>query len=565
MKWTILDLPPAATIHVRLSAYNHGGMSQSVQVFQTESAMNWQGAIDQKQPDSRWGWLRSDPRNLNSPRISETVPMKFGVDIYDGDHTKASTTGEDSYTVYVDHTGYSKMWIAPGQPGRFTASAENATTKFANIAKAARELKGIGGTVRVAYDNGAPYGGGEWGGLSNGSVVTPDTRFEAHWDNAQTGTARVAYPLTYVRIQAADLSKKPKIQNGLNINSSHGSVNGLYFYGFNFHNTGSNSTNVFAPGYATGGMVGFYRCRFDVSVTNASYAGYGIKWHLKFTGCFAIDLRWCEFTAAHEHSGYLNSLGALGAVDSFFIGNVAPLRLAGLNAANVRANGRTGFQTDSRGDWIAVGQSIGHQTGLAPGRGTLWYIGNDISNGTGVGGGSGGKGISLPGHWGKAVVDQHRHLSDLDGIDFGAMNPVQDPGKGAWLNENGFAISEVEFRNVSWQVSGQNATMVICNSTETFRVMQRPGIIMSNRVAFGFSENNPPFPRSVGMVEMSFAGSGDDALRLDPCWPATVSDDKRVRHEFNTNTGGSPPFDSTPAGIANWNAMSRGFCFEAIV
>lgn len=563
-KWTITKLLPGTKYYVKLSAWNRGGYTENIQSFTTDAAAVWSGTIDQKRPDSRWGWLRSDPRDLTSQPISLTNEMKFGAAVYDGNHTKASTTGEDAYTVYVDKTGFTRMWML-GQPGAFTASTDTGGGTGAgtsNIAKAVRALKGIGGIVRVAYAGGAPYRGGDFGGLSN-SATARAANYEAYWDNGKTVSdpAFEEYPLTYVRIQAADSTNKPLILNGLNINASHGSVNGLYFKGFEFKNSGGNASSIMAPGYAYGGMIGFYDCLFSVDLANASYNGYGIKWHIKATGCFAFDLRRNKFTPAREHSGYLNSIGALGGVDSYFVDNEV-LTAPGLNKAGVRANGRTMFQTDSRGDLVAAGNALSTQTGLAPGRGTIWYVGNIACNG----GDDGGKGLSIPGHFGRIVVDRHKHLPDPIGKDFGFMNTVEDVSKGAWLNENGFAVGQVDIYDLDWNVTNTIANMYICQSTETVTIYKRPKMVMNNRVAFAFSEVTlPPFPRSVGKVTMLWAGTADDALRTDSAWPTNLSPDNKVKHEFSTQVKGSPVFDDTAAGKANFNTLSKGFVFEAIV
>lgn len=571
-KWTLLGLPANTLIYARLSTANRGGYSEDVRSWTTDTLTDWSGAVDQKEPANRWGQLRSDPRDMNSPPLSKDSPMVFGADVYDGHHGVHSTVGgiwpsalnEDNWTVFVDHTGYTTMWDLAFHAS--TDSGAGSGSGTSNIAKAVRALRGIGGIVRVAYDAQAPYKGGEYGGLSNSSSPRASA-YEAWWDNGlSTGDVNYrAYPLTYVRIQACDVNQKPRILNGINVSDSHGGANGIYFYGINFRNSGSNASSIFMPGYGVGGIVASYRGRLDVDPTSTAEAGYGVKWHAKGTGSWSYDFRWNSFSPAHEHSIYGNSPGALGAIDNFLIGNTIDQSL-GQNQANVRANGRTGFQFDSRGDQIAAGNSLGTQTGLPPGRGTLYLIGNTIANGSGKGGGSGGKGLSIPGHRGKVVVDQHQHLPDPDGNDYGLMNPIEDPQKGAWANENGFAVDEVELRGVSWRVTDTIATMLICNSTERLTILERPSIVMNNRVAFGFTEvTTPPFPRSCGMVTMSFAGENEDALRNDPCWPANLSKGNKVKHEFSSSITGSPVFDDTPAGQANFNALQFGMVMEAIV
>lgn len=589
--WSFINLTPNSNYWLKLTCWNANNEFSATRAFTTEDMTNWKAldntSIDQKIPPNRWGWLHSNPRDMNSALIGPDTPMVMGADVYNGNHNQHSTAGfggglagEDAYTVYVDGTGYTKMWML-GQPGAFTASTDSGKTGggtgTSNIAKAVRALKGIGGIVRVAgslTDTRANtsdlgwYRCGTYGGVDDRTTTTTAaSAYAAYWDNG----SGVNYPIQYVRVQAANINDKPKIGDAMLFTDSFGGCNGIYFRGFEFWQvTGVNNYNVFFSGSSdfAGGMAGFYDCFFTTLPTNSNNADYGRLWDIKATGNWSFDVRRCQSTPAREHLAYVNSIGALGIVDNYFIDNEV-LDAPWANLGGYRANGRTMFQADSRGDLITAGNQPGTQTGLAPGRGDIYFLRNIARSGTPDLAGS----LSIPGHRGRVIIEDHVFLGNPDPSVYDAkfMNSGEDTSKGTWMNENGFAVNEVIIRSSApgrtiIQVNNTNANQFIIQGTEFFTVEDAVSVTMNNRIIYAFTEDLPPGQaRTCGTATLSWAGTANDALRTSSAWPTNISSNKKVRHEFYGTNTGNPKFDDTVAGKANFNILSKGFVFEAIV
>jgi hypothetical protein len=570
------NLTPATDYWIRLTTWNSWDKSTITKQITTQSTTNWLPmTVDQKKAENRWGFIHSDFRNPASAYISENTPVVFGVDEYDGSHTQHSTAGhggglagEDAYTVYADPTGFTTMWNMVK-----TSTTDSSSNSI--LTRAARALKGIGGVIRVS----GTLRGSDWASASS-RASTPDANNEAYWDNGLTGVSQVFYPITYVRIQSASSTTRAIVTTQITFTDRLGGLNGLYWKNIDFKliSPGGSKWSVFFPANSdfAVGTVGFYSCLFYCDPTFTSFAGNGCQFQVRSTGVSTADFRDCRFTPAQEHSVYVNSLGALGRTPSFFLRNEVldyVIHNGGVpyGPSAWRANGRTMFQTDSRGDLVTPSQT---QVGMAPGRGEIYFVDNIARSGrAGELAGS----ISLPGHHGPIYIKNHTFLGNpITGEeDAKVMNTVDDVGKGSWLNENGFAVDSVTISKSSagpnsftTSLNNAQASLLLIHGCEDFTVADPPSITTTQAVIFGFTEDLPPGQaRSVGMATLSWAGTANDALRLSSSWPtATWVDTRRVRHEFSATNLGTPVFNNTSGTPqTNFTILSKGFVFEAIV
>jgi hypothetical protein len=586
------DLTPATDYWIRLTTWNSFGESTITKQVSTAATTNWTSTltVDQKKPNNLWGFIHSDFRNPNSPYISKTVPVAFGVEEYDGNHTQHSTAGhggglagEDLYTVYVDNTGFTTMW------NMVKVSITDSSSNYI-LTRAARALRGVGGIIRVS----GSLIGGDWSDANRSNTVNPTK--EAYWDNGLTGGSQVFYAMTYVRIQAASAVARAIIKTPMTFTDTRGGLNGIYWKNLDFISFAvpSSKWSIFIPAGDDNafGTLGFYNCLFTVDLASinatiatgtaqnpvTAFSGLGVQFHMRSTGMCTIDMRDCRFTPAQEHSAYLNSLGALGRTPSFLMRNEVLDYVIHNNPPGTpyavglqRANGRTMFQTDSRGDVVTPS---GTQKGQEPGRGAIYFVDNIARSGTSSDlAGS----LSIPGHQAPVYIENHTYVGNPDPAEDDAkvMNAVEDPGKGAWLNENGFAVESVTISKSDASTTSFNtslnraaAGLFIITSCEDFTVVDPMSISMNQSNIFGFTEDVPPGqPRTVGMATLSWAGTADNALRLSAAWPTgTWVDTRRVRHEYYSTNKGQPLFNNTAgAPQTNFTILSKGFVFEAIV
>ncbi len=309
--------------------------------------------------------------------------------------------------------GAPTIWVhqVAGQPG---------TVVFANGAVVTKTMGGLPLTVPLAYAMNNAHPGdviacsGELAGVEIGKY-NPNKPFAVYWPNGA-----VVRDISIVSEDPAHpcIIRDTGIMGNYMIPGSSG-VDDLTFKDIIFKNTADSGTAFIVFGGSIHGMLRFYNVGF-ASVDPTAYSGYGLKWNIRANGRARYDIRGMDLKGAQEHGLYLDSPGADGAGDSYFL--------------DIRQNaptGRTGIQIVNR----AYASAAGGPTGL----GDLYF--RRLNLWTMAGGG--GSGLTVVGHLGTVFVDTLFYKGNLGAVVFWS-----DSGKGLHLDSKGFTTTAAVLENI---------------------------------------------------------------------------------------------------------------------
>lgn len=400
-----------------------------------------------------------------------------------------------------------------------------------DIFLASNPANGVSG-VQVIQSGPYVYFFGKMGGDGANTSISNDV---AYWG----GTPSTRRPITGVRIQAMNSATRFSMSSGT-LGIGAGGYNGLFMRYVDIENgaAGDNWTIIGAGGKSQlGGVFGMSDFSFSGSDPYAQ-TEFGAKFVVRMQHPCCPDFRRGTYTPSNEHFLYGDSFGEGGNGD-WFVCYAAITGVSGSGQHNYCQ--RSQFQVDARGDEV---QASATGPGYAPGRGTGYIIGGthrgQISSGA----------ISVVGHFGKIVIKNFTHnpITVTDTRQTVVVN--EDPGKGMWRNEHGFATNEVDIDDcVSNAANQDNAGFydIRCCETVTIRNFSMP---FANN-ARGFSLFDGSFGVDNGTVTFSgpYLGTGlEDPLN----WPSGMNSSNWVHYRSN------------PIGLANFPRLEAGYKFEAM-